>query len=103
MGQTTVETNNNVCNYKECLGLTVDDSISLFSQILLTVYWPSKLIFLHFAFAATSNGSLSSLENDRNGHCHTANMKLEIYVCTGPEGTIQITLMFEDNLLMYHW
>lgn len=38
-----------------------------------------------YYFVSTSNGSLSSLENDRNGHCHTANMKLEIYVCTGPQ------------------
>ncbi|RMX61262.1 hypothetical protein pdam_00007391 [Pocillopora damicornis] len=52
-----------------------------FSAVNSLVFEPGSTYY----FISTSNGSLSSLTNDRYGHCHTANMKLEIHVCTGTE------------------
>lgn len=37
--------------------------------------------------AATSTGSYDSLKGRSGGHCLTENMKMQIYVCTGPEDT----------------
>lgn len=38
-----------------------------------------------YYFISTSTGSLDSLKGKSNGHCLKKNMKMEIYVCTGPE------------------
>lgn len=38
-----------------------------------------------YYFISTSTGSLDSLKGKSSGHCSTRNMKMEIYVCTGPE------------------
>ena len=38
--------------------------------------------------AATSTGSYDSLKGRSGGHCLKKDMKMQIYVCTGPEGRV---------------
>lgn len=38
--------------------------------------------------AATSTGSYDSLKGRSGGHCLKEDMKMQIYVCTGPEGRV---------------
>lgn len=38
-----------------------------------------------YYFISTSTGSQGSLDNTKNGHCLTENMKMQIYICNGTQ------------------
>lgn len=60
----------------------------LLSHICLKDRWTRRIFefFIWFATLATSTGSQDSLDNTKNGHCRTDNMKMQIYICNGTQG-----------------
>lgn len=60
----------------------------LLSHICLKYRWTHRIFefFIWFASLATSTGSQDSLDNKKNGHCLTNNMKMQIYICNGTQG-----------------
>lgn len=84
----TCEVNTTIAENKMVLKCTDPRKIQFTTVVFQRFSAVNSLVFepgSTYYFISTSNGSLSSLTNDRYGHCHTANMKLEIHVCTGTE------------------